>query len=91
MLDITAFAVPEAWFRGKPLAGVEVLFFNPAFDEQKLKSDAEGLVRVADVAKPGPYLLAIARHSEELPGHFHGVPFAITSHSASLSWTVPAK
>jgi hypothetical protein len=81
----------RVWFRGKPLAGVEVLFFNPALDEQKLKSDAEGFVRVTDTSKPGPYLLAVARYSEDLPGFFNGVPFGITSHSASLSWTVKAK
>jgi hypothetical protein len=81
----------RVFFRGKPLADVEVLFFNPAFDEQKLKTDAEGIVRAPDISKPGPYLLAVARYSEELPGFFNGVPFAITSHSASLSWVVKAK
>ena len=83
----------RVYFRGKPLADTEVFFFNPAFEEKKLKSDAEGFVRIteADAAKPGPYLLAVARYSEDLPGYFLGVPFAITSHSASLSWTVKAK
>ncbi len=79
------------YFRGKPLADVEVILFAPASDEQKLKSDAKGLVRVEDLSKPGPYLLAVARYSEELPGFFNGVPYGITSHSASLSWTQKAK
>ena len=81
----------RVYFRGKPLGEVEVLLFTPAADEQKLKADAEGFVRVADLSKPGAYLLAVARYSEELPGFFNGVPFTITSHSASLSWVVKAK
>jgi|GEM_PF-4687182 len=56
-----------------------------------MKSDADAFVRIADASKPGPYLLAVARYSEDSPGYFHGMPFAITSHSASLAWMVKAK
>lgn len=78
----------RVYFRGKPLADVEVGLHAPATDEVKLKTDAEGFVRVTDLSKPGPYLLTVARYSEDLPGFFNGVPFGITSHSASLYWTV---
>lgn len=78
----------RVYFRGKPLGGVELLFFSPKVSDQKLQADAEGYVRAPDISKPGQYLLAVARYSEELPGFFHGVPFGITSHSASLYWTV---
>lgn len=81
----------RVYFRGKPLADVEIGLHAPATDEKKLKTDAEGYVRVEDLSKPGPYLLTVARYSEELPGFFNGVPFAITSHSASLYWTVKKK
>ncbi len=81
----------RVYFRGKPLGGVEVLFFNPAFEEQKLKADAEGFVCAPDISKLGSYLLAVSRYSEDLSGFFNGVAFAITSHSASLSWVVTAK
>lgn len=81
----------RVFFRGKPLADTEVEFFAPAADGVKLKTNAEGLVTAPDISKPGPYLLTIARYSEELPGFFNGVPFAITSHSASLYWMVKKK
>lgn len=90
-LDIVPTGKPgeaRVYFRGKPLGGVEVILHAPAGDEQKLTADADGFVRVADLSKPGPYLLAIGRYSEELPGFFYGVPYGITSHSASLYWTV---
>ncbi|MBB5032203.1 hypothetical protein [Prosthecobacter vanneervenii] len=78
----------RVYFRGKPLGGVELLFFSPKVSEQKLHADAEGYVRAPDISKPGQYLLAIARYSEELPGFFNGVAYGMTSHSASLYWTV---
>ncbi|WP_395745849.1 hypothetical protein [Prosthecobacter sp.] len=78
----------RVYFRGKPLPNVELLFFSPKVTDQKLQADAEGYVRAPDISKPGQYLLAVARYSEELPGFFNGVPFGITSHSASLYWTV---
>ncbi len=81
----------RVYFRGKPLGGVELGLYAPAKDKQTLTADAEGYVRVTDLSKPGPYLLAVARYSEDLPGFYNGVPFGITSHSASLYWTVPAK
>jgi hypothetical protein len=81
----------RVYFRGKPLGGVELLFFSPKVSEQKLQADAEGFVRAPDISKPGQYLLSIARYSEELPGFFNGVSFGITSHSASLYWTVKEK
>jgi len=78
----------RVYFRGKPLGGVEMLFFSPKVTDQKLQADADGFVRAPDMTKPGQYLLAVARYSEELSGFFNGVPFGITSHSASLYWTV---
>ena len=81
----------RVYFRGKPLGGVELLFFSPKVSDQKLQADAEGYVRAPDISKPGQYLLAVARYSEELPGFFNGIPFGITSHSASLCWTVKEK
>lgn len=81
----------RVYFRGKPLADVEVVYFAPSKDEQKLRSDAEGLVQAPDPTKLGNHLFAVARYSEGLAGFFKGVPFAITSHSASLYWTVKAK
>lgn len=78
----------RVYFRGKPLGGVELLFFSPQVSDQKLQADAEGYVRAPDISKPGQYLLAVARYSEELPGFFNGVPFGIISHSASMFWTV---
>lgn len=81
----------RVFFRGKPLANVEMGFYPPAGDKQDLKTDAEGYVRVTDLSKPGPYLLTVARYSEDLPGFFNGVPFGITSHSASLYWMVKKK
>lgn len=78
----------RVYFRGKPLGGVEMLFFSPKVTDQKLQADADGFVRAPDMSKPGQYLLAVARYSEELSGFFNGVPFGITSHSASLYWTV---
>lgn len=78
----------QVFFRGKPLPEIELTLFAPATDGVKLKADAQGFVRVTDLSKPGPYLLAVARYSEDLPGFFNGVPFSITSHSASLYWTV---
>lgn len=89
-LDIVPTGKPgeaRVYFRGKPQGGVEVTLHAPG-GEQKLTADADGFVRVADLSKSGPYLLAIGRYSEELPGYFNGVPFGITSHSASLYWTV---
>lgn len=80
----------RVYFRGKPLPNVEMAVRAPGLAETALKSDAEGYVRVADVSKPGHYLLTVARFSEELAGFFNGVPFGITSHSASLYWNVPA-
>lgn len=81
----------RVFFRGKPLPDVEIELFVPGGDGEKLKTDAEGLVRAPDLSKPGPYLLTIARYSEDLAGFFSGVPFAITSHSASLYWEVKAE
>lgn len=81
----------RVYFRGKPLPDLEVGLHPPASDEIKLKTDAEGYVRVEDLSKPGPYLLTVARYSEDLPGFFYGVPYGITSHSASLYWTVSKK
>jgi len=78
----------RVYFRSQPLGGVELLFFSPKVSDQRLQADAEGYVRAPDITKPGQYLLAVARYSEELPGFFQGVPFGITSHSASLYWTV---
>lgn len=81
----------RVYFRGKPLGGVKLGLHAPGKDEQELTADAEGYVRVDDLSKPGPYLLTIARYSEELAGFHNGVPYAITSHSASLFWTVSAE
>jgi hypothetical protein len=81
----------RVYFRGKPLGGVELQFFAPKVSVQKIQADAEGFVQVPDISKPGQYLLTLARYSEELPGFFNGVPFGITSHSASLYWTVKGK
>ena len=81
----------RVYFRGKPLGGVELLFFSPKVSDQKLQADAEGYVRAPDISKSGQYLLAVARYSEKLPGFFNGVPFGITSHSASLYWRVKEK
>ncbi|MFC5453482.1 hypothetical protein [Prosthecobacter fluviatilis] len=78
----------RVYFRGKPLGGVELLFFSPKVSEQKLQADAEGYVHAPDISTPGQYLLAVARYSEPLPGFLNGVAFEITSHSASLYWTV---
>lgn len=78
----------RVYFRGKPLPDVEVLIMTPDFNEKKTKADAEGLVRIEDTSKPGPYLLSVARYSEELPGFYRGVPFGVSSHSASLCWVV---
>lgn len=90
-LDIVPTTIPgeaRIYFRGKPLGDVEVGLHPPMGEEKKLKADAEGFVRVEDLSKPGPYLLTLARHSEELPGFHNGIPFGITSHSASLYWQV---
>lgn len=82
----------RVYFRGKPLANVDVGLEAPGLKEKgALKTDAEGFVRVEDVSKPGAYQLTIARYSEDLPGFYNGVPFGITSHSASLYWTVAKK
>ncbi len=81
----------RVYFRGKPLAGAEILFFSPKVSDEKLQTDEEGYVRAPDMEKPGPYLLAIARYSEDLSGFYNGVPYGITSHSASLCWFVKAK
>ncbi|WP_395748654.1 hypothetical protein [Prosthecobacter sp.] len=78
----------RVYFRGKPLPNVELLFFSPKVTDQKLQADSEGYVRAPDISKPGQYLLAVARYSEDLAGYFQGVPYGITSHSASLYWTV---
>jgi hypothetical protein len=93
-LDIVPTGKPgeaRVYFRGKPLGDVEVGFYAPSRDLQKLKADAEGFVRVPDTSKPGEYLFTVARYSEDLPGYFNGVSFAITSHSASLFWRVKGK
>jgi hypothetical protein len=70
---------------------VDIGLYSPGKDKQELKTDSDGFVRVPDLSKPGPYLLTVARYSEDLPGFYQGVPFAITSHSASLYFTVKAK
>lgn len=93
-MDVVPTATPgeaRVYFRRKPLPNADMLFFSPKVTDEKLKTDAEGFVRAPDISKPGPYLLAIARYSEELPGFFRGVPYGITSHSASLYWTVKEK
>lgn len=93
-MDIVPTAKPgeaRVYFRGKPLPNVEMLFFSPKVSDQKIKADADGYVRAPDMSKPGNYLLAVARYSENLPGFFRGVPYGITSHSASLYWYVKAK
>jgi len=90
-LDIVPTSKPgeaRVYFRGKPLPNVEMLFFSPKVTDEKIKADAEGYVRAPDMSKPGNYLLAVARYSEDMPGFFNGVPFGITSHSASLYWYV---
>ena len=81
----------RVYFRGKPLGGIELLFFAPKVSDQKLQADAEGYVRAPEISKPGQYMLTVARYSEELAGFFNGIPFGITSHSASLYWTVKEK
>ena len=78
----------RVFFRGKPLPRAEVLFFSPKVSGEKISGDAEGRVRAPDMSKPGHYLLSIARFSEELPGFFNGVPYAVTSHSSSLYWNI---
>ncbi len=92
-LDIVPTGKPgeaRVYFRGKPLPNVEMLFFSPQVSDEKITADAEGCVRAPDMSKPGHYLLAVARYSEDLSGFYHGVPYAITSHSASLYWHVKA-
>ena len=93
ILDLVPTSTPgeaRVFFRGKPLPAAEVLFFSPKVSGEKLTADAEGRVRAPDMSQPGHYLLAISRYSEELPGFFNGVPYAITSHSSSLYWHIKA-
>lgn len=93
-MDVVPTAEPgkaRVYFRGKPLGGVELLFSSPKVTDEKVTADAEGFIKAPDMSKPGNYLLAVARYSEELPGYFNGVPYGITSHSASLYWYVRAK
>ena len=81
----------RVYFRGKPLGGVELLFSSPKVTDEKVTADTEGFIKAPDMSKPGNYLLAVARYSEELPGYFNGVPYGITSHSASLYWYIREK
>ncbi len=78
----------RVYFRGKPLGGVKLSLQSPGNSEKELTADAEGLVKVEDVSKKGLYQLAVARYSEDLPGFFNGMPYAILSHSSSLCWEV---
>jgi hypothetical protein len=78
----------RVYFRGKPMAGVKVKFYPPAEAEKELTADAEGFVRF-EATKPGLYLLAGARHREEIAGFFGGKPFDVTSHNCSLAWRQP--
>lgn len=76
-------------FRGRPLAGKAVTLRTPDERETKLESDAEGMVRFP-VDQSGPYLLTVAHHREDLPGHHAGRRYDQTSHNASLCWHQPA-
>ncbi|MDB6175482.1 MAG: hypothetical protein JWL59_4793 [Chthoniobacteraceae bacterium] len=76
------------YFRGQPLAGVNVKLYSPAEADQELKSDTEGAVYFT-ATKPGLYLLAAAHQREVMPGYFGGKAYDVISHNCSLSWRQP--
>lgn len=72
-------------FRGRPLAGKAVTLRTPDERETRLESDSDGIVRFP-VGQSGQYLLTVAHHREDLPGHHAGRRYDQTSHNASLCW-----
>lgn len=78
----------QIFFRGKPLADVEVKLYAPDVTEQAYTSDKNGLVKIKiDPDKKGLYMLKVARYSETLQGYDRGRGYAVTSHNCSLTWS----
>jgi hypothetical protein len=73
------------YFRGKPLADVEVFAHMPEGKEATLKSDKDGLVTVPSTA-PGIYMLNCKRYRETVDGFTGGRPYTTVSHNCSLVW-----
>ena len=76
----------QVFFRGKPLADVEVKLYSPDAEEEKYTSDKKGIINFKINPKAtGIYMLKVARYSEELKGFDRGVGYAVTSHNCSLT------
>lgn len=76
------------YFRGKPLADIEVFAHTPDGKELTFKSDKDGLVKVP-VEQPGFYMLNCKRYREIIDGFSGGKPYTAVSHNCSVTWRQP--
>ena len=76
------------YFRGRPLADIEVTVHLPDGKEQDLKSDKDGLVQ-ASVEQSGFYMLHCKRYREQIDGFTGGKAYNAVSHNCSVAWRKP--
>ncbi len=77
----------QAFFRNKPLAGVEVSLFTPNLNDEVYKADENGIIQFkTNPEEKGLYMLKIERYREELPGFDRGVAYVLTSHNCSITF-----
>lgn len=87
-LQIVTQPVADGWdlqvlFQGQPAAGSEVVIFDPAARETKVKSDAAGRVHLSR-SRPGLYSIR-ARWAVEQSGEHDGKPYQQVVHYATLA------
>lgn len=78
--------VVRAYFRGKPLAGVDATLFTPEANDQELKTDDEGYLRFDAPDEKGLFMLKIGRHREERVGFSKGTEYGLVSHNSVITW-----
>lgn len=92
-LDIVPTGKPGevcVYFRGKPIADIEVFAHTPDGKQHSFKSDKAGLVTVP-VDQPGFYMLNCKRYREIIDGFSGGKPYTAVSHNCSVAWRQPKK
>lgn len=73
------------YFKGKPLAGAELVLIQPNGKEVDLVADEAGTVTFTTAGK-GLFVLAVAGYSETASGTYLGKEYTVISHNSSCAW-----
>jgi hypothetical protein len=87
--ETDTFRVRVLW-RGEPRGDLTVYVWPPGGGEQKLRTDAEGIVTLPD-AKPGLYAFATVLTLEDEKGEFDGQAYDGVMHGVTLTMPWPLK